>query len=67
MNPLGMAFESYDDVGRFRESELLRDNETTTEVDASGYIPILDVAVKDALDLGHLRTAHVYASTARAA
>ena len=56
MNPLGMAFELFDDVGRFREKELLRDNKTEVPVDASGGIaesgvPGLDGPVDDALDL----------------
>ena len=38
MNPLGMAFEMFDDVGRFREKELLRDNRTLVKVDSSGGI-----------------------------
>lgn len=37
MNPLGMAFEMFDDVGRFRDKELLRDNKTLVEVDSRGY------------------------------
>ena len=56
MNPLGMAFEMYDDVGRFREKELLRDNKTLVEVDSRGGIshsgvPGLDGPVDNALDL----------------
>jgi len=56
MNPLGMAFELYDDVGRFRETELLRDNKTKVPVDASGGIaeiglPELEGPVNDALEL----------------
>ncbi len=56
MNPLGMAFEMYDDVGRYREVELLRDNQSTVPVDASGGIaesgvPGLDGPVDDALEL----------------
>lgn len=43
MNPLGMAFEMYDDVGRFREKELLRDNKTLVKVDSSGAIAQSDV------------------------
>jgi hypothetical protein len=38
MNPLGMAFEMFDDVGRFREKEILRDNKTQVPVDARGEI-----------------------------
>jgi hypothetical protein len=58
MNPLGMAFEMYDDVGRFREQELLRDNKTSVAVDASGAIiasgdPKLDGPVDNAIDLMH--------------
>jgi len=56
MNPLGMAFEMFDDVGRFREKELLRDNKSLVEVDSSGGIshsgvPGLDGPVDNALDL----------------
>ena len=57
MNPLGMAFEAYDDVGRFRDKgELLRDNETLVPVLATGAIPHsgepgLDGEVADALEL----------------
>ncbi|MFT5302378.1 MAG: mono/diheme cytochrome c family protein [Pirellulaceae bacterium] len=56
MNPLGMAFEMFDDVGRFREEELLRDNKTLVKVDSSGGIgqsgvPELDGPVDDALEL----------------
>lgn len=56
MNPLGMAFEMFDDVGRFREKELLRDNKTLVEVDSSGGIaksgvPELDGPAKNALEL----------------
>ena len=56
MNPLGMAFEMFDDVGRYREKELLRDNKTWVEVDSSGGIahsdvPGLDGPVSNALDL----------------
>ena len=56
MNPLGMAFEMFDDVGRFREKELLRDNKTLVEVDARGGIaksgvPELDGPVDNALGL----------------
>ena len=56
MNPLGMAFEMFDDVGRFREQELLRDNETLVPVDSSGGIaesgvPGLDGSVENALAL----------------
>lgn len=58
MNPLGMAFEMYDDVGRYREKELLRDNKTEVPVDASGAImlsgaPGLDGRVENAIDLMH--------------
>jgi hypothetical protein len=38
MNPLGMAFEMFDDVGRFREQELLRDNKTLVNVESKGGI-----------------------------
>ena len=55
MNPLGMAFEMFDDVGRFRETELLRDNRTFVKVDSSGRIPQgapgLDGPVDSALEL----------------
>jgi hypothetical protein len=56
MNPLGMAFEMFDDVGRYREQELLRDNKTLVPVDSSGGIagsgvPGLDGPVKNAVDL----------------
>lgn len=56
MNPLGMAFEMYDDVGRFRKTELLRDNKTTVPVVSHGEItatgePKLDGKVTDAIDL----------------
>lgn len=56
MNPLGMAFEMFDDVGRFREKELLRDNKTLVKVDTSGGIaesgvPGLDGPVDDAVSL----------------
>ncbi len=56
MNPLGFAFEMYDDVGRFRKNELLRDNKTEVEVDSSGGIvqsgvAELDGPVDDALEL----------------
>ena len=56
MNPLGLAFEMYDDVGRFREKELLRDNKTLVEVDSSGGIAHsgvsgLDGPVDNALEL----------------
>lgn len=58
MNPLGMAFEMFDDVGRFREKELLRDNKTRVPVDSSGGIAQsgvanLDGPVDDALQLMH--------------
>jgi hypothetical protein len=56
MNPLGMAFELFDDVGRYREQELLRDNKTFVPVNARGGIvqsgvPELDGPVHDALEL----------------
>lgn len=57
MNPLGMAFELFDDVGRFRDKgEFLRDNKTFVEVNARGGIaqsgvPGLDGPVDDALEL----------------
>lgn len=56
MNPLGMAFEMFDDVGRFREKELLRDNKTFVPVDSRGGIahsgvPGLDGKVPNALEL----------------
>jgi hypothetical protein len=56
MNPLGMAFEMFDDVGRFREKELLRDNKTLVKVDSSGGIaqskvPQLDGPVENAIEL----------------
>jgi len=56
MNPLGFAFEMFDDVGRFREMELLRDNKTRVKVDASGAIVQSGVAelegpVDNALEL----------------
>ena len=58
MNPLGMAFEMFDDVGRFREKELLRDNKTLVAVNSTGGIsesgvPGLDGMVDNALDLVH--------------
>ena len=58
MNPLGMSFEMFDDVGRFRDGELLRDNKTFVPVDASGGIaesgvPGLDGPVDNALELMH--------------
>ena len=58
MNPLGMAFEMFDDVGRFRTKELLRDNKTFVTVDASGGIAKsgvskLDGPVENALELMH--------------
>lgn len=57
MNPLGMAFELFDDVGRFRDKgEFLRDNKTFAKVNASGGIAQsggagLDGPVEDALEL----------------
>ena len=56
MNPLGMAFEMFDDVGRFRDKELLRDNKTLVDVDSSGGIaesgvPGLDGPVHNAIEL----------------
>jgi hypothetical protein len=57
MNPLGMSFELFDDVGRFRDKgEFLRDNKTFAKVDASGgiaqsVVPGLDGPVDDALEL----------------
>jgi len=57
MNPLGMAFEAYDDVGRFRtEGELLRDNQTLVPAISHGAIrhsgePELDGEVVGALEL----------------
>ena len=56
MNPLGMTFEMYDDVGRFREKELLRDNKTWVDVDSSGgivesHVSGLDGPVDNALEL----------------
>ena len=56
MNPLGMPFEMFDDVGRFREKGLLRDNKTYVAVDSSGAIvksgaPGLDGPVDNAVDL----------------
>lgn len=58
MNPLGMAFEMFDDVGRLRDKELLRDNKTLVPVDSRGEIiasgdPKLDGPVKNAIDLMH--------------
>jgi len=58
MNPLGMAFEMFDDVGRYREEELLRDNKTLVKVDSRGGIaesgvPGLDGPVDNALELMH--------------
>ena len=38
MNPYGMAFEMFDDVGRFRKEELLRDNKTNVPVNTKGAI-----------------------------
>ena len=56
MNPPGMAFEMFDDVGRFREKELLRDNKTLVPVDSRGAIaesgvPGLDGEVENAIEL----------------
>jgi hypothetical protein len=56
MNPLGMAFEMFDDVGRFREKELLRDNKTFVAVNSKGGITgsgiaSLDGPVENALEL----------------
>lgn len=66
MNPLGMAFEMFDDVGRFREQELLRDNKTYVPVDSEGAIAHsgvegLDGSVENAVDLMHrlAESAHV--------
>jgi hypothetical protein len=58
MNPLGMAFEMFDDVGRFREKELLRDNNTLVAVNSTGGIaesgePGLDGPVDNALNLAY--------------
>ena len=58
MNPPGMAFEMFDDVGRYREKELLRDNKTLVPVDARGGIaesgvPGLDGDVNNAIELMH--------------
>jgi hypothetical protein len=51
-----MAFEMFDDVGRFREKELLRDNKTFVAVNSTGGItesgaPGIDGPVKNALEL----------------
>ena len=51
-----MAFEMFDDVGRFREKELLRDNKTLVPVDSRGAIaesgvPGLDGEVENAIEL----------------
>ena len=56
MNPLGFAFEMFDDVGRFRKMELLRDNKTLVNAVSKGAItqsgvPGLDGPVENALDL----------------
>ena len=66
MNPLGMAFEMYDDVGRFRDQELLRDNKTFVPVNATGGIaksgvPGLDGPVANALELTHKLAASPHA------
>ena len=58
MNPLGMTFEMFDDVGRYREKELLRDNKTLVPADGRGAIiasgdPKLDGPVDNAVDLMH--------------
>lgn len=47
MNPLGMSFEMFDDVGRFRDQELLRDNKTLVKVVSSGGIAESGVAELD--------------------
>jgi len=57
MNPLGHAFEMYDDLGRYREAEVLG-NGSSKPVDASGVLdgtdePDLDGEVDGALDLIH--------------
>jgi hypothetical protein len=56
MNSYGLAFESYDDVGRYRTKELLRDNKTNVPVVATGEIVAsgekgLDGPVKNAQEL----------------
>ena len=58
MNSYGLVLESYDDVGRYRTEELLRDNKTTVPVVTTGAIvasgePKLDGPVKDVKDLMH--------------
>ncbi len=61
MDPLGYAFEIYDDRGRYREQEMVglsKHKHTPKEIDASGAIvasgdPALDGKVDDAIDLVH--------------
>lgn len=55
MNPLGHAFEVYDDLGRYRESEVIGDG-SSKPVNARGVLdgtdePDIDGEVEDALDL----------------
>jgi hypothetical protein len=53
MNPLGMAFEIYDDVGRYRSEELLRDNTSMAPINARAAIPGQAGELKDAIELMH--------------
>jgi hypothetical protein len=51
MDPLGLAFEHYDAVGRYRETDL------GAAIDASGEVPITDVHFDGAIDLARLLAA----------
>lgn len=50
MNPLGLTFESFDYLGRFRTTELDQPVETTGRIEHSGD-PKLDGPVKNAIEL----------------
>lgn len=63
MNPLGMAFEMYDDVGRFRQKELLRDNKTYVPVDSTGAISQSGVADLDGEVTGAIQLMHKLAES----
>ena len=57
MNPLGHAFEMYDDLGRFRQTEVIGDG-SRKPVNARGFLEgtdelDVDGEVEDALDLIH--------------
>jgi hypothetical protein len=52
MNPLGLTFESFDYLGRFRTTELERPVETSGRIEQSGD-PKLDGPVADAIELVH--------------